>query len=102
MNALDMYPIPGSDVIGSIVKGRGAQQSEAVLVLPGKGQVKVLNDVGARIWSLADGTRTVREIAAQLTAEYQVDPATAETDTLDFLADLVQREIVTLAAEPRG
>jgi hypothetical protein len=89
-------------VIGSILKGRSSQQSEAVLVLPGKGQVKVLNDVGARIWSLANGTRTVREIATQITAEYQVDQATAEADTLEFLADLVEREIVTLAAQPRG
>ncbi len=102
MNALDMYPIPASDVIGSIVKGRGAQPSEAVLVLPGKGQVKVLNEVGARIWSLADGTRTARDIAAQITQEYQVDQATAEADTLEFLSDLLEREIVTLAEEPKG
>ncbi len=33
MMTLDMYPIPGSDVLGSILKGRSPQQSEAVLVL---------------------------------------------------------------------
>jgi hypothetical protein len=101
MMTLDMYPIPGSDVIGSILKGRGAQPSEAVLVLPAKGQVKVLNDVGARIWTLSDGTRTVREIVALITAEYQVDPSTAETDTLEFLSDLVEREIVRLSDHPK-
>lgn len=37
MMTLEMYPIPGSDALGSILKGRGAQQSEAVLVLSARG-----------------------------------------------------------------
>lgn len=73
---------------------------EAVLLLPGRGEVKVLNAVGARIWSLADGTRTIAQIAAVIAAEYAVEPAQAEADTLAFVAELVRREMVTLVAQP--
>jgi hypothetical protein len=41
------------------VRGRRLEH-EAVVVLPDKGEVKVLNEVGAQIWALADGTRSVR------------------------------------------
>ena len=91
---LDRYIIPNPAVIGRIVEG------EAVLVLSDQGQVKVLNEVGARIWALADGTRTGRDIVAAVCAEYDVTPPQTETDTLDFLAQLVERGIVSLAAQP--
>ncbi len=89
-----MYIMPNPDIVGQMLHG------EAVLLLPNKGKVKVLNDVGARIWELADGSRTIAEIAAVITAEYAVPQAQAEADTLAFVAELVQREIVTLAQYP--
>jgi hypothetical protein len=89
MITLDSYPTPNPTVAGSIVEG------EAVLVLPEQGQVKVLNEVGARVWSLADGTRTVRDIVAVICAEYDVEPTRAEADTLGFLAELVDRQILS-------
>ncbi len=54
MISLDSYPVPTAAVVGRLV------ENEAVLVLPEKAQVKVLNQVGARIWALADGRRTLR------------------------------------------
>ena len=38
-------------------------EDEAVLVHPLQGKVRVLNAAGARVWELADGQRTVSEIA---------------------------------------
>ena len=73
---------------------------EAVLVLPEQGQVKVLNPVGASIWALADGSRTVREIAAALCAEYAVERAEAEADALAFVSRLEAKGI--LAARDGG
>ena len=86
---LESYPVPNPNVIGRVV------DDEAVLVLPEQGKVKVLNEVGARIWSLVDGKRSVREIAAEICREYQVTPANAEEDTLGFLNDLAQRGVVS-------
>jgi hypothetical protein len=93
MLTLDTYPIPSPDVVGRIIN------KEAVLVLPDKGEVKVLNEVGARIWTLADGTRSVRDIAAAICAEYDVEPAQAEADVLAFLTELETRGIISLSPD---
>ncbi|MEA3345720.1 MAG: PqqD family protein [Chloroflexota bacterium] len=94
MVSLDSYPMPTPAVVGRVVEG------EAVLVLPEQGQVKVLNEVGARIWALADGTRTLRQIAAALCDEYEVDPAQAEADTRAFAAQLDEKGIISLSPHP--
>ncbi len=80
-------PTPNPDVIGQ------RMEDEAVIVTAASGTVKVLNDVGARIWELADGQRTVADIAATIAGEYDVDPSQAQTDTLAFVAELVRRGI---------
>jgi len=94
MATLDDYPVPAANV-----RGRNLE-NEAVLVLPDRGQVKVLNQVGASIWTLADGARTVRDIAAAICAEYDVSQAEAEADVLAFVAELEAKGIVTLSSYP--
>ena len=76
------------------VQGRQLE-NEAVLVLPDKGEVKVLNEVGARLWALTDGRHTVREMAATVCAEYQVEPSVAEADTLEFVSQLAVKGLIT-------
>lgn len=75
---------------------------ESVLLLPARGEVKVLNEVGARIWSLIDGARTIREIAAMLCAEYAVSMDAAEADTVTFVEALARREMVLLTEAAAG
>jgi hypothetical protein len=90
---LDSCPIPNPNVIGQMVEG------EAVLVLPEKGKVKVLNPVGARVWSLADGHRNIRSIASLICAEFLVEPKQAEADVLAFITELVDKDIFYLPLE---
>ena len=85
MISLDTIPSPNPAVVGRIVDG------EAVLVLPEQGKVKVLNEVGGRIWELVDGTRTVGEIVQLICREFEVDEASAREDTLGFISDLLDR-----------
>jgi len=85
---LDKIPIPSPTVVGRIVN------DEAVLVIPVKGQVKVLNEVGARIWSLIDGSRTVWEIKTIIETEYSVSAEDALKDTSIFINQLAEREII--------
>ena len=73
-------------------------EHEAVVVLPDKGEVKVLNEVGAQIWTLVDGSRTVREIIAALCAEFEASPVVVEADTVKFLAELQQKGLITIRA----
>jgi hypothetical protein len=73
-------------------------EDEAVLVMPEQGKVKVLNEVGAAIWELIDGKRDVQKIAEKICSQFDVDPPTAEKDTLMFMAELLEREIITTSA----
>lgn len=85
---VDQRPIARPEIISQMMQG------EAVLVLPHQAEVKVLNQVGARIWSLVDGTRTIRAIATIICSEFEVDQTEAEADTLAFIGELAQRKIV--------
>jgi hypothetical protein len=91
MISLEFIPILNPAVVGRIVSG------EAVIVLPLKGQVKVLNEVGARIWSLIDGKRTVSDIVSVIYKEFAVSEEEAMKDTRVFLKQLSDREVITLS-----
>jgi hypothetical protein len=54
------------------------------------------SDVGGRIWELTDGERTVADIVAVITAEYEVEPARAEADVIGFLDELQGKRLVFL------
>jgi pyrroloquinoline quinone biosynthesis protein D len=51
-----------------------------------------INDTGAAILELCDGTRTVAEIARTLGQRYQADVG---ADVLEYLAGMAQRDLVT-------
>ncbi len=68
---------------------------EAIIISPAEHMVRMLNPVGSRIWELADGTRTVEEIAEVLAAEYDVDAAHARQSTQGFVADLVAKALLS-------
>ncbi|MBN2390479.1 MAG: pyrroloquinoline quinone biosynthesis peptide chaperone PqqD [Anaerolineae bacterium] len=64
---------------------------ELVVVLPEKGKFVVLNATGARVLHLSNGTRTLREIADTLAAEFDADQTQVEGDVLRFAKALVDR-----------
>jgi hypothetical protein len=65
-----------------------------VLLTPDSGEYFTLNEVGGRIWELADGTRSIEEIAAALVAEYEAPLEEVRADTLDVLAELAREGLV--------
>jgi hypothetical protein len=94
MHSTSLYVVAAPGIVGQILN------DEAVLLLPARGEIKVLNAVGARIWSLADGSRTIAQIAAVIADEYAVQPARAETEALAFVQELARRAMLTLSAQP--
>ena len=70
--------------------------SEVVLVLLEKNQIKVLNEVGTRIWELVDGERTIAEISRILCDEFNVDEQESLEDAIEFLEELLIKGIVSL------
>ena len=71
---------------------------EAVLVHPVQGMIRVLNPVGARIWELAIGERSVAALAAQIADEYDAPPEQVAADVLRFCDDLEQRGVLRAAS----
>ena len=81
-------PMANPNIAGRVVAG------EAILVHPEKGNVRVLNEVGALIWELSDSTHTVSDIVIEICQRFQIDQKSAEEDTIEFLNDLIVKEII--------
>jgi hypothetical protein len=101
MSNLDSYPVPEAGVVGRVLGTQQSDQVEAVIVVPARGKIDILNDVGARIWSLVDGLLSVREIASTISMEYQVEQSQAESDTLGFLEDLARKGAIGFIPAPQ-
>jgi hypothetical protein len=70
-----------------------AFESETAVILPTASAVRVLNEVGARVWELADG-RTFREIIDTLVNEYEVERIQLQLDAQAFLSELHGRGLL--------
>ena len=88
MLTLNTIPIPHPNIVSRTV------DQDAVLVLLEEGKLKVINEVGAAIWELVDGERSIRQIAAEICLQFDAAPRTAEADTLRFVNELAARGIV--------
>ena len=95
MDPLQQYPIPHPQVAGRVI------DDEAVIVLSDTGQVQVLNEVGAHVWELIDGARSVTEIAQAIAEEFDVSLQEASADVLEFVLELEKEKIIVLADQPQ-
>lgn len=56
-----------------------------------------VRDVGARIWTLLQQRRSVRDIRDQLLVEYNVEPERCASDLLTLLSELARRSLVQVS-----
>lgn len=76
-----------------------AFEHETAVILPTASAVRVLNEVGARVWALADG-RTFSEIIDVLVNEYDVERIQLRMDVEAFLMELHERGLLEAVAAP--
>ena len=75
------------------------------LVIPVAGHVGdldaiyTLNEVASTIWETIDGPTTVSQIVETLGREYNVTPAEAQADVLEFLEALAATGLIRSAAD---
>ena len=74
---------------------------EAVIIVPSEQMVNVLNPVGSRIWDLADGRKSIAEIAEILRHEFDVSYETALKDAIEFTGDLAEKNVMGFAGEEK-
>jgi hypothetical protein len=71
-----------------------------VLLASKSGEYFSLNDVGARIWELADGTRSVTEIVVVLHGEYDAPEDVIRDDAIEIITELSHAGLVEDAGPP--
>ena len=59
-----------------------------LVVLPGRSEVKVLNPVGIKIYSMLDGTNSCEAIIQAIRDDFEVTEEQAAGDLREFLAEL--------------
>ena len=88
------WPKKSEDTASRIIDG------EAVIVTPRKGLVTVLNETGSGIWQLLDGRNSVEDIINIISSKFDVSREEAEKDTLDFIKELEEKDMVVLNDGP--
>jgi hypothetical protein len=86
----DAFPMPHPQTAARLVDG------QAVVILADSGLVNVLNEVGSRVWELADGQHTAAQIVGAIVSEYEVSREEAESDVMAFLQHLLEVHALTL------
>lgn len=56
-----------------------------------------IDSIGARIWTLLEQPSSLEAICATLAEEYEVDAATCQAQTSEFLSDLVAKGLIKAA-----
>src|SRR6476660_7988360 len=84
---------PGRELTAKFVVAAKDQMScelagEAVILDMESGTYFGLNEVGARVWSLIQEPRVVRDSQEGILREYEVDPERCEEDLATLLRDL--------------
>ena len=65
-----------------------------VIINPEQGDVRVLNDVGAIVWELADGERSISQIAQDINRAYEVTVEDANADLLSYLEVMIAQGLM--------
>ena len=88
MDILQKYPKRSSNSASRVVDG------EAVVVQPLQSEINTLNEVGTRIWELADGRRSVDAIIHDIQAEFDAAPEVICKDVFDFIHELNRKKMI--------
>ena len=71
-------------------------EGEAVILNLADGVYYGLNPAGAHVWQLLERPHTLAELRDALVAEFEVEPAVAETDLRVLLEELQERGLVEI------
>lgn len=60
-------------------------------------EINVLNLVGAKIWFLADGKNTLRDITRLISSEFDCSIEEAEKDCTEFINSIAEKGLVLIS-----
>ena len=94
MDILTKWPKKSEDTASRII------ENEAVIVIPQEGLVRILNEVGSRIWQLSDGGNATEDIINIICSEFNVTQKEAKRDIIDFIKQLKEKNMMVVNDEP--
>ncbi|MHB0866087.1 MAG: PqqD family protein [Thermoleophilia bacterium] len=74
---------------------------DAVLLHVQRGDYYSLNKVGARLWMLTDGRKCIRELAGEITQEFEISQEEAERDIIELADQLAKEGLVKVVETPQ-
>ncbi|HEX3874955.1 MAG TPA: pyrroloquinoline quinone biosynthesis peptide chaperone PqqD [Solirubrobacteraceae bacterium] len=92
MSGLGAVPRRREDILAQDAKG------QTVLLRPEDGGYYALREVGARVWELCDGERSVGDIVAAVCAEFDAPVEQVEADVLEFVGELRSERLLVATA----
>jgi hypothetical protein len=85
---------PSADVVARLIEG----QLLIVPLVSGVGDLEdelyTLNETGRAIWEKLDGSRTIDEIAREMSREFDVAEEVVQRDVIELVEDLLGRKIL--------
>ncbi len=75
---------------------------DAVLLHAQRGDYYSLNKVGARLWVLTDGSKTIEELAGLITEEFDISQDQAEQDIVELAEQLAKEGLVKVVETPQN
>jgi coenzyme PQQ biosynthesis protein PqqD len=69
-------------------------QGQTVLLRLDDGGYYALDEVGALIWELCDGQRSLADVVAALCGEFDAPQATVAADVLEFVGELRHEQLL--------
>lgn len=70
---------------------------EALVVNLKESSFHTLNPVGSFIWQQIDGKTSIKKIIQKVTDEFDIDKDTAEKDSIEFIDELLKKELVIIS-----
>jgi hypothetical protein len=92
VNVLDRHPHRSEGILCQEAHG------QTVLLRLDDGSYYALDEVGARVWELCDGRRSLGDVVATLCAEFEAPEQTVRDDVLDFVSQLRGERLLLDAA----
>ncbi len=94
--SLDAVCVPSEDVVARKIECEIVIVPLVAGIGDAEGELYTLNPTGQAIWQNLDGRRTLKDVAALLSKEFNAPLSELENDVLGFASELARRGILTI------
>jgi len=96
---LDAVYRPSADIVAREIEGQLIIVPIAAGVGDMEDELYSLNDSGRAVWGKLDGKRSLQQVVAELSDEYEAAPNVIEADVTGLVAELLQRRMLEVAGD---